>query len=70
MLISDLPEEGQDIMMWMFKNIKMINELVDLLPITMEQAKELSETAVEKQNYILLVLAKIKMLRDEMRTDN
>ena len=70
MSISDLPEEGQDIMMWMLKNIKMINELAALLPITMEQAKELYETAVEKQNYILLVLAKTKILREEMKANN
>jgi hypothetical protein len=69
-VIFNLPEKPRDITIWLVKNIEMIEELVELLPITLDEANELYEIAIERNNYILIVLTKTKMLNEKRKADN
>lgn len=64
-----LPDEAQRAISWLIKNIDIVDELTKNEKLTKEEIATLIQNALEKKDYISLVMVLYKQNRDQTETE-
>lgn len=68
--IKSLPKELQWAICWAIENIELVNQLTEGEKMTEIEIEKFTQTALEKKDYIMLVIVLYKQRKDQCETED
>lgn len=69
-LIQGLPKEMQEAIYWLIRNIKIVEQLSEGEIMTDEEIEQLTQSALDRKDYVMLALIKYKQVKDQREAEN